>query len=66
MPELREIGAGLMISPNGARSLQTLGVQIDAETVRHRYMCTWRGRQVNDYPLESVAKRGDIKQTFGR
>jgi FAD-dependent urate hydroxylase len=29
-PTLREIGAGLMIWPNGARSLKALGVEIDA------------------------------------
>lgn len=64
MPELREIGAGLMIWPNGARSLQALGVVIDAVTIQHMSVCTWRGRQVNDYPLESVAARFVFEPAF--
>ncbi len=63
-PGLREIGAGLMIWPNGARSLQALGVEIDALTVRHMSVCTWRGRQLNDYPLDSVAVRFGFEPTF--
>ena len=64
MPELREIGAGLMIWPNGARSLQGLGVEIDAMTIQHMSVCTWRGRQVNDYSLESVAARFGFEPAF--
>ena len=63
-PELREIGAGLMIWPNGARSLQGLGVEIDAVTIQNMSVCTWRGRQVNDYPLESVAARFGFAPVF--
>ncbi|HKV87184.1 MAG TPA: FAD-dependent monooxygenase [Candidatus Dormibacteraeota bacterium] len=63
-PELREIGAGLMIWPNGARSLQALGVEIDAVTIQHMSVCTWRGRQVNNYPLESVAARFGFEPVF--
>lgn len=63
-PELREIGAGLMIWPNGARSLQALGVEIDAQPIQHMSVCTWRGRQVNDYPLESVATRFGFEPVF--
>jgi 2-polyprenyl-6-methoxyphenol hydroxylase-like FAD-dependent oxidoreductase len=64
MPELREIGAGLMIWPNGSRSLQALGVEIDAVTIRHMSVCTWRGRRVSDYPLESVAARFGFEPAF--
>src|SRR4029077_17521668 len=64
MPELREIGAGLMIWPNGARSLEALGVEIDAVTIKRMSVCTWRGRQVNDYPLESVAARFGFEPAF--
>jgi len=64
MPELREVGAGLMIWPNGARSLHALGVEIDAVTVQHMSVCTWRGRQVSDYPLESVAARFGFAPVF--
>jgi 2-polyprenyl-6-methoxyphenol hydroxylase-like FAD-dependent oxidoreductase len=63
-PELREIGAGLMIWPNGARSLHALGVEIDAVTIQHMSVCTSRGRQVNDYPLESVAARFGFAPAF--
>ena len=64
MPDLREIGAGLMIWPNGARSLKALGVEIDAMTIQHMSVCTWRGRRVNDYPLESVAARFGFEPLF--
>jgi 2-polyprenyl-6-methoxyphenol hydroxylase-like FAD-dependent oxidoreductase len=63
-PDLREIGAGLMIWPNGARSLQALGIEIDAVTIRHMSVCTWRGRQVNGNPLESVAARFGFEPVF--
>ena len=63
-PELREIGAGLMIWPNGARSLKSLGVEIEALAVRQLSICTWRGRQVNRYPLESVAQRYGFDPCF--
>lgn len=56
-PELREIGAGLMIWPNGARSLQALGVAIDALTLRHISLCDWRGRQLIDYPVQAISER---------
>lgn len=55
--ELREIGAGLMIWPNGARSLEKLGVKIDALSVRRLDMFTWRGRLLNRYSLETNRDR---------
>ena len=56
-PELSEIGAGLMIWPNGARCLEALGVKVEARTVRQMSMCTERGRKVNDIPLASISER---------
>lgn len=56
-PDLREIGAGLMIWPNGERALQALGVDIAAPSVRYVSMYTWRGRQLNRYPLDSIEQR---------
>lgn len=64
MAELQEIGAGLMIWPNGPRSLRALGVEIDALAIHLMSVCTWRGRQVNDYPFESVAARFGFQPVF--
>jgi 2-polyprenyl-6-methoxyphenol hydroxylase-like FAD-dependent oxidoreductase len=61
---LREIGAGLMIWPNGARSLEALGVKIDALRVQRLSICTWRGHHLNDYPLQSVSKRFGFDPSF--
>jgi 2-polyprenyl-6-methoxyphenol hydroxylase-like FAD-dependent oxidoreductase len=61
---LQEIGAGLMIWPNGARSLQALGVTIDALRVRHLSICSWRGRILNRYPLESISDRYGFDPCF--
>lgn len=55
--ELREVGAGLMIWPNGTRSLQSLGVQITALMVQRISFCNWRGRQLVEAPVDSIAKR---------
>ena len=55
-PELSEIGAGLMIWPNGARCLEALGVKVEARTVRQMSMCTERGRKVSDISLASVSE----------
>ncbi|HSS93437.1 MAG TPA: hypothetical protein VLR46_05525 [Candidatus Dormibacteraeota bacterium] len=33
-------------------------------TIQHMSVCTWRGRQVNDYPLESVAARFGFEPAF--
>lgn len=56
-PDLREIGAGLMIWPNGERALRALGVEMDAPAVRHLSMRTWRGKQLNRYVLEWTLER---------
>jgi len=63
-PVLREIGAGLMIWPNGARSLQALGVEVNSLAVRRLSVCTWRGRRLNDYPLDSIAARYGLPPSF--
>lgn len=63
-PELREIGAGLMIWPNGARSLRSLGVQIEALPVRELSISTWRGRRVNRYALEIFPQRYGFEPSF--
>lgn len=55
--ELREVGAGLMIWPNGTRSLDTLGVEVDALTVRRLDMFTWRGRLLNRFSLDAIRER---------
>lgn len=55
--ELREVGAGLMIWPNGTRSLETLGVEVDALTVRRLDMFTWRGRLLNRFSLDAIRER---------
>ncbi len=63
-PRLQEIGAGLMIWPNGARSLKSLDVTIDALIVRHFSICDWRGRRLSDYPLESISERFGFDPCF--
>jgi 2-polyprenyl-6-methoxyphenol hydroxylase-like FAD-dependent oxidoreductase len=55
--ELREVGAGLMIWPNGTRSLQSLGVEIKALVVQRISFCNWRGRQLMEATVDSIAKR---------
>jgi hypothetical protein len=55
--ELREVGAGLMIWPNGTRSLQSLGVEITALTVRRISFCNWRGRQLMEAPVDLSSGR---------
>jgi 2-polyprenyl-6-methoxyphenol hydroxylase-like FAD-dependent oxidoreductase len=55
--ELREIGAGLMIWPNGTRSLKALDVEVTALTVQRISFCNWRGRQLMEAPVDSIAKR---------
>ena len=55
--ELREIGAGLMIWPNGARSLQALGVESTALAVQQISLCSWRGRELIKYPIQAISER---------
>ena len=62
--ELREIGAGLMIWPNGTRSLQALGVEIRASTVQRISFCNWRGRQLTETPIDAISKRYGSEVAF--
>ena len=55
--ELREIGAGLMIWPNGTRSLQALGVEARAMSVKRISFCNWRGRVLMEAPVDAISER---------
>jgi len=55
--ELREIGAGLMIWPNGTRSLRALGVEPRALTVRRITFCNWHGRRLMEAPVDLISQR---------
>jgi 2-polyprenyl-6-methoxyphenol hydroxylase-like FAD-dependent oxidoreductase len=55
--DLREIGAGLMIWPNGTRALQALGVGAKATTVQRLSLLNWRGRLLVEAPVDSMAER---------
>lgn len=55
--ELREIGAGLMIWPNGTRSLHALGVEPRALAVQGITFCNWHGRRLIETPVELISKR---------
>ena len=63
-PALQEIGAGLMIWPNGSRALQALDVDVDALTVRKLSICTSSGRRLQDYPLEAISQRFGFPPAF--
>jgi len=55
--ELREIGAGLMIWPNGTRALQALGVEARALTVQQIDLRHWRGRHLMTIPAGTISER---------
>ena len=63
-PELSEIGAGLMIWPNGARSLRALGVEFDALPLHTLRLCSWRGRRLSLYPLDPIGQRFGFQPCF--
>jgi 2-polyprenyl-6-methoxyphenol hydroxylase-like FAD-dependent oxidoreductase len=62
--ELSEIGAGLMIWPNGTRSLEAIAVEIQGLTVHHMSIRSWRGRRVSELPIDAIAKRHRSEVTF--
>jgi 2-polyprenyl-6-methoxyphenol hydroxylase-like FAD-dependent oxidoreductase len=62
--ELREIGAGLMIWPNGTRSLQALGVEVKALAVQRISFCNWRGRQLMETPVDAISQRYGSEVAF--
>ena len=56
-PRLREIGAGLMIWPNGARSLKTLGVSPRDIDVKKVTLSNWHGRRLVEMPVDVAYAR---------
>jgi 2-polyprenyl-6-methoxyphenol hydroxylase-like FAD-dependent oxidoreductase len=62
--ELSEIGAGLMIWPNGTRSLEAIAVEIQGLTVHQMSIRSWRGRRVSELPIDAIAKRHSAEVTF--
>ena len=55
--ELREIGAGLMLWPNGTRPLLALGVEVKAMPVERITFCDWHGRPLLEVPLAQISER---------
>ena len=55
--EMREIGAGLMIWPNGTRALEALGVEVRAMTIDRLFFRTWRGRLLMEAPVRAISER---------
>jgi 2-polyprenyl-6-methoxyphenol hydroxylase-like FAD-dependent oxidoreductase len=56
-PRLHEIGAGLMIWPNGARALKALGVEPRAIEVKKVTLSNWHGRRLVEMPVDSAYVR---------
>jgi len=56
-PDMREIGAGLSITPNGADALRQLGVEVKVLEVRRLALKTWRGQRLTDVPVDLMSKR---------
>ena len=56
-PQLREIGAGLMIWPNGSRALESLGVEAKTLEVKKVTLSNWRGRRLVEMPVGSAYVR---------
>jgi 2-polyprenyl-6-methoxyphenol hydroxylase-like FAD-dependent oxidoreductase len=62
-PQLREVGAGLMIWPNGTRSLQSLGVEVPSQKVRAIVLRAQRGGVLMESPVDDISRRygSDVK-----
>ncbi|HVS47978.1 MAG TPA: FAD-dependent monooxygenase [Candidatus Dormibacteraeota bacterium] len=56
-PQLQEIGAGLMIWPNGSRALRSLGVEARTLEVKKVTLSNWRGRRLVEMPVDSAYVR---------
>ena len=56
-PQLQEIGAGLMIWPNGSRALKSLGVEAKTLEVKKVTLSNWRGRRLVEMPVGSAYVR---------
>jgi 2-polyprenyl-6-methoxyphenol hydroxylase-like FAD-dependent oxidoreductase len=61
---LREIGAGLMIWPNGARALKSLGVEVRNVEVRKVTLSNSRGRRLAEMPVDSAYERYGSNVSF--
>jgi 2-polyprenyl-6-methoxyphenol hydroxylase-like FAD-dependent oxidoreductase len=55
--DMREIGAGLMIWPNGTRALEALGVEVRAMTIDRLFFRNWRGMQLMEAPVRAISER---------
>jgi 2-polyprenyl-6-methoxyphenol hydroxylase-like FAD-dependent oxidoreductase len=56
-PQLQEIGAGLMIWPNGSRALESLGVEAKTLEVKNVTLSNWHGRRLVEMPVGSAYVR---------
>jgi 2-polyprenyl-6-methoxyphenol hydroxylase-like FAD-dependent oxidoreductase len=56
-PQLKEIGAGLMIWPNGARALRSLRVEPKQLEVEKVTLSSWHGRRLTEMPVETAYAR---------
>ena len=55
--DLREIGAGLSIWPNGTEALRNLGVEVRALPVRRLAVRSWRGKHRTEVPVDALPAR---------
>jgi len=62
--ELREIGAGLMIWPNGSRALKSLGVEVRNVEVRKVTLASSHGRHLTEMPVDSAYERYGSNVSF--
>ena len=63
-PQLQEIGAGLMIWPNGSRALRSLGVEVKHLEVKKVTLSNSRGRPIFEMPVESAYERYGSNVSF--
>ena len=63
-PHLQEIGAGLMIWPNGSRALKFLGVDVRTLEVKKVTLCNSRGRRLMELPVDSAYDRYGSNVSF--
>jgi 2-polyprenyl-6-methoxyphenol hydroxylase-like FAD-dependent oxidoreductase len=63
-PRLQEIGAGLMIWPNGARALRSLSVEVKSLEVKKVTLCNSRGRRIIEMPVEFANQRYGFNVSF--
>jgi 2-polyprenyl-6-methoxyphenol hydroxylase-like FAD-dependent oxidoreductase len=55
--EMSEIGAGLMIWPNGSRALKALGIEVRAMVIDRLFFRNSRGRQLMEAPVRAISER---------